>query len=110
MTLRGLLGYACAGSAGTLAWRGDWRAAAVAGGCTLLLAVWWVRREFAATRARLREGAEMSAALADVEAARVAGLAGRIARVTESLVEQDDRSSVEGEPASPRVGSEAVLQ
>jgi hypothetical protein len=67
---RGWLAFATIGSALALAYRGDWAAAAGAAACVLLSVTWRVRGEFAATRTRFRESAEMAAAV--TEAARAA--------------------------------------
>ena len=70
MRLRGWVAWAGAGCAGALAYRGDWRAAGGAAVCVLVLAAWWVRDEFAATRERMRAADEMFAEIARCQAAR----------------------------------------
>ena len=64
MRLRGWVAWAGAGCAGALAYRGDWLAAGGVAVVVLLPVALWVRGEFAATRTRIRESAEMSAVLA----------------------------------------------
>jgi hypothetical protein len=68
--IRGWLAWAGAGCAVALAYRGDWAAAGGAAVCVTVLAAWWVRGEFAATRARFRESAEMSALAASASMRR----------------------------------------
>jgi hypothetical protein len=68
--LRGWVAWACVGCSAALGYRGDWLASAGAAFGVALIAGWWVCGEFAATRERMRVAAELSAALAEVQAAR----------------------------------------
>jgi len=68
MTWRGWLAFTAAGSAGALACRGDWLAAAVVSAVILLAVAWRVRRALYATRATLRTLAEMTAVAATYSA------------------------------------------
>lgn len=61
MTWRAWLAFAGTGSAVALAFRSDWLAAGGAAAAVLVPVVFWVRGQFAATRAMLRGLAEMSA-------------------------------------------------
>ena len=64
MNWRAWLAFAGIGCASALGYRGDWLAAGGVAVVVLLPVALWVRGEFAATRTRIRESAEMSAVLA----------------------------------------------